>query len=542
MMRPTGVRPDGSFAWGLHAPRYRVRNMRRTDQVTALGATEAGELVDNQANFPPEDVKVAKADGVYEIPNALPFRGVTYIGQRWADARAESIEEICLPPGEACCFLAEMEAKGVGLAPEALIAALPQPLKLALATSGTAPEELVLLAHTCARFVWAADGDEAPSGLLYARDRRGRLRPVIHDEQLYDAVANNPALPDAYKEVMVLRPGVQGDSEIVGDWQQTDGTGAPTHIFEYLRTNSYIPWGHYAANMAHDAVRYDAAGLSAADIQGLRGLYYQRTYLRLAEQLAIPLPKSRRPLESGDLEHLRKTILKRLEAPDAPRLRFNATLWGWNYGYDFAPTRYRLHASHQQIHQQFALIPREVAAPAEKSTPLPSYACGDLVADLCRAFRKRHGSAFFDAYLQAIRTNTRLDGRSDRQASLVVQAADEVILFAPKAQTSQWELQIMPTRPVGNVLEADPSLRNALDRALHLAMKILAGLGARMVTVIEYSKRFDATHGDQHLLYTLLPRLPESPGAFSEAQLRWINGHYPEDFAAACRRQLGLMA
>jgi len=40
------------------------------------------------------------------------------------------------------------------------------------------------------------------------------------------------------------------------------------------------------------------------------------------------------------------------------------------------------------------------------------------------------------------------------------------------------------------------------------------------------------------LLYAFLPRLPESPGAFSEAQLRWINGHYPEDFAASCRRRL----
>jgi hypothetical protein len=27
-------------------------------------------------------------------------------------------------------------------------------------------------------------------------------------------------------------------------------------------------------------------------------------------------------------------------------------------------------------------------------------------------------------------------------------------------------------------------------------------------------------------------------GAFSEAQLRWINGHYPEDFASACRLQI----
>jgi hypothetical protein len=114
------------------------------------------------------------------------------------------------------------------------------------------------------------------------------------------------------------------------------------------------------------------------------------------------------------------------------------------------------------------------------------------------------------------------------------------MVFVPKAQTSQWELQIMPTRPVGNVLEADAALRDALDRALLLAMRTLAGMGARMVTVIEYNKRFDAEHEDQHLLYALLPRLPESPGAFSEAQLRWIGGHYPEDFAAACRAQLAL--
>ncbi|MBU1986263.1 MAG: hypothetical protein KJ846_03450, partial [Proteobacteria bacterium] len=71
------------------------------------------------------------------------------------------------------------------------------------------------------------------------------------------------------------------------------------------------------------------------------------------------------------------------------------------------------------------------------------------------------------------------------------------------------------------------------------AQKALAGLGARMVTSIEYPKRI-GRKGElgQHLLYAFLPRLPKSPGAFSEAQLRFINGHYPEDFAAVCRQQL----
>ena len=59
-----------------------------------------------------------------------------------------------------------------------------------------------------------------------------------------------------------------------------------------------------------------------------------------------------------------------------------------------------------------------------------------------------------------------------------------------------------------------------------------------MITVIEFSKRFDIADRDQRLHYSFLPRLPESSGAFSEAQQRWINGHYPEDFAAACRLKL----
>jgi len=70
------------------------------------------------------------------------------------------------------------------------------------------------------------------------------------------------------------------------------------------------------------------------------------------------------------------------------------------------------------------------------------------------------------------------------------------------------------------------------------AVKILENMGARMITGIEYSKRFDSTDTDQRLMYCFLPKLPESPGAFTEAQLRWINGHYPEDFAAACRSRL----
>jgi hypothetical protein len=114
----------------------------------------------------------------------------------------------------------------------------------------------------------------------------------------------------------------------------------------------------------------------------------------------------------------------------------------------------------------------------------------------------------------------------------------QVVLFVPKAQTSQWELQLMPKTAVGNILEADSRMRRSLDRGILVAVRVLGSMGARMITSFEYSKPIVAGEPGQRLLMSFLPRLPESPGAFSEAQLRWINGHYPEDFALACRSHL----
>ena len=131
-----------------------------------------------------------------------------------------------------------------------------------------------------------------------------------------------------------------------------------------------------------------------------------------------------------------------------------------------------------------------------------------------------------------------MDGNTDGERSLVVFEDDRVMLFVPKAQTSQWELQLMPKASVGNIFEADRRLRRALDRTILIAVKILGAMGAQMITSIEYSKAINGGDADQRLLVAFMPRLPESPGAFSEAQLRFINGHYPEDFAAACRSHL----
>jgi hypothetical protein len=113
-----------------------------------------------------------------------------------------------------------------------------------------------------------------------------------------------------------------------------------------------------------------------------------------------------------------------------------------------------------------------------------------------------------------------------------------VMVFAPKAQTSQWELNLIPKKSVGNIVEIDRPMRRSLDRAIFTAVKVLGAMGARMITTIEYSKSILDNDEDQRLLMAFLPRLPESPGAFSEAQLRWIIGHYPEDFAQACRHHI----
>ena len=535
----TCVTAGGKFAYGLHRPHYRVTNLRNGEKLQPLGQTEDGRPHLNTANFPSGDIQEPDADGIYEIPNPFPFRGVTFIRQSWADQAATDPSRIAIDqPQRASLHAAVRQSLNndaqAGLMAERVFANLPDPVKLAVAVTSNDPEDLVGLAQESCCFLFD-EITKRPTGLGYTIHGNKQAIPRITNRALFEAVANNPHLPDDYKEVMLLRPGVQGNSEIVGEWNCRD-----SHVYEYLRRNSYIPWGHFAANMADDAVRYDMGALSPMDIQGLRHLYYQRTYTRLAEMLKIgPLP-NRQGLSLPTLEQTRKAILDSLQQGDGPPLPFSAALWGWNYGFDYAPSGYRLHASHQQIHQQFALIPQSVPlAGSGAEGAQPAFACGDMVQDFVREFRKRHDAAFFDCYARAIQTNQRMDGKADGPASLVVYEDGLVMLMVPKAQTSQWELQLMTLAPVGNIVEADTAMRQALDRALFIAMRVLTAMGAQMITVIEYSKRFHIMDNDQHLLYAFLPRLPQSPGAFSEAQLRWINGHYPEDFALVCRQFLG---
>jgi hypothetical protein len=534
----TCVAPEGRFVYGLHRPRFTAANLRAEDHRLPLGETETGRLLTNDANFPDEDVHETGADPVFEIRNPFPFRGVTYIGKPWADRAAADPGRISIPQRGPVSLNGHLrtvwgDAQATPEQARRFFSDLPRPLKLALAVVSTDPADLVGLADDCADFTRDPDSGR-PTGMVFAPTAKG-LKPRIADQELFDAVANNPNLPYVYKEAMVLRPGIQGQNEIVGDRRTQDG-----RVFEYLRRNSYIPWGHYAANMGHDSVRYAVGDLSPSDVRGLRHLYYQRTYVQLAEALHPDRAPRRRELSVSELESLRRAIEQALKHPEAfPPLPFTATLWGWNYGCDYAPSGYRLHASHQQVHQQYALIPPTVARMDEcQGTALPSFACGDMVHRFIDAYRGETDRPFFDCYQQAIQNNRRMDGRTDLPGDLVIHQDEATMLFVPKAQTSQWELQLMTRGPVGNILEADSNTRHSLDQALFMAVRILNALGATMITVFEYSKRFDNPDRDQRLLYTFLPRLPESPGAFSEAQLRWINGHYPEDFALACRQKM----
>ncbi len=541
----TCITPEKQFVYGIHKPSYTVCNLRAGKKIERLGAIKGSDdepALDNSGNFPDGTLSIGKADWIFEIPNPFPFRGTTFIDQEWADASAADYRRISLPAKEQASLTQTLQEAGVS---STLFGKLPAAVLLALATCSTDPRDLIQLAELSCQIEKDAAG--LPVGLLYKRKKNGRIRPVMLDHALFEAVANNPCLPDSYKKVMVVRPGAQGGSEIVGEWPG-NGDSSDTHVFEYLRRNSYIAGGHYAANMADDAIRYAIKDLSAADIQGVRHLYYQRTYIRLAEFLGLELPTAQQGLTPEQLEGLRQKIQCALNNQD---IASPATLWGWNFGFDYAPSGYRLHASHQQIHQQYAMIPETVAAYAgDLENPcgeLPAFGCGDMVAEVMLHYREQSGADFFDDYIDCIKNNRRMDGRTDRESSLVVWQDEHAMLFVPKAQTSQWELQLMALndeegKAVGNIVEAGPAMRASLDRGILLAQKALAGLGVRMVTSIEYPKRI-ASKGrkgepGQHLIYAFLPRLPESPGAFSEAQLRFINGHYPEDFAAVCRQQL----
>ena len=531
----TCVTPEGKFVYGIHRPQYFVDNLRKNNSIQPLGQFLNGNLHENHVNFPQGNINIQQADIIYEIPNPFPFKGTTFIQKRWADEKKSNPETIILKSHSGFSwtetFVKWAETAGINTEKvSSLWNHLPDSIMLTIASTSSDKNDLVCLAHHVCDFIY--DHNNQPSGLKFQKKPNGKIVPIIHHPIIFETLVNNPHLPDIYKEVMVLRPGVQGNSPIVGEYENKD-----SHTFEYLRANSYIPWGHYAANMANDSIRYDIESLSFEDMTGMRHLFYQRVYIHLAQQLGIAINHHHKPLSPDELEKLRQKINDQMKLC-SKKLSFDANLWGWNFGFGYSQDHYRLHASHQQIHQQYAMIPTHVSTNNEQMPFISGYTCGDLVADFIQQFKQETNTSFFDAYEQAIKKNKRIDTPEAGPHELIIHSDDQVMIFIPKAQTSQWEIQIMPLLPIGNILEADIKMRQSLDKAILITAKILAKLNAKLVTHIEYASRFKNEPTDQRFILAFLPRMPESPGAFSEAQLRWINGHYPEDFASICRAKL----
>lgn len=535
LIHPKGsfLEPKGPIYIGLHRPNYFVKNLRKNSNYMKLGTTLDGQDITNECNFPDDDVNVDCGEPVFEIKNPFPFYGTTYILKYAADRfkndplsfRFKKFFDI--KKDEDSIFEDILEGKIVREGNKTIgLHHFPRHVLLSLAVNSKSPKVLQALSEIACDLIQDSHG--IPIGLKFVKGDDERPRPSIRDKALFEAVANNPNLPDSYKKVMVLNPGVQGQNPIVGEY-----INDKTHVWEYLRKNSYIPWGHFASNMAQDAIRYSVNDLTLDDIKGLRFLYYQRIYCQLATSLGITLDEgdfsSDKELEEFRIRLL--GIVKKLieSGKDVP---FNANLWGWNYGFGYASSGYRLHASHQQIHNQYALVPKRCAE------EISTYVVGDLVRDFIRRYETKFKTSFFDAYIKAIRSNSRIDGSSEGPEELIIFEDENVMAFCPKAQRSQGEVQLMAKRAVGNILEADSSMRNSIDKGILLVMKALSRLGAEMITVYEVSKRYDDLNSSQRLFYCFLPRHENSPGSMSEAQGRWITGHYPEDFAWALRTHI----
>ncbi len=536
----TCVDPEGHFMVGIHQPGFVVDNFRENTIVESLGKLSSGQDIDNRGNFPDSQVSEPSADTIYEITNPFGFRGTSFINTAWAEKHAGNPESVKIPCAQPCSFTDSLDSNLPESEKISFLASLPRPLKLALAQVSTDPKDLVALAkQSCAMIFDPATGSPTGMEFIPVQDKnptQAKPVPKIHDHELFEILVNNPYLPDSYKNVLVLRPGIQGSSEIVGEYASENTS---SHVFEYLRRNSYIPWGHFASNMANDAVRYRAGDLTSADMTGLRHLYYQRIYARMARALQMEVPQGK-CMACDTLESFRVAILDRLQDPSCPAPFFDASLWGWNFGFGSSQSGHRLHASHQMIHQQNAMIPASIVD--EQGKDYLPFSCGDLITEFIDEFYRTHKIPFFQAYLSAIRSNVRTDGRGhDLANSLIVHEDSCVILFVPKAQVSEWQLCLMTKTPCPNILFADTAMRTSLDQGILRAVQILEALGANMVTAIEWSGRMGAAvHAQQHLMYDFIPRLPYAPPTFSEAQMRSIIGCYPEDFALACRNALSI--
>jgi hypothetical protein len=155
----TCVAPSGKFIYVVHKPSFRVENLREKDSITSLGSLPDGQPCENHDNFPAGMVAEPEADWIFEIPNAFPFRGSTFILKGRADGTATNPAAIMLPKPAAVSFSSVIKewCRNYNIATQKIneiMTTLPEPLLLALAATSTDPQDLILLAGLSADFIY----------------------------------------------------------------------------------------------------------------------------------------------------------------------------------------------------------------------------------------------------------------------------------------------------------------------------------------------------------------------------------------------------
>src|SRR5210317_2036015 len=188
----TCVTPDGKFIYGIHKPSFKVANLREEVFLQTLGLDDEDNPIENSANFPDGEVEELQGEWIYEIPNPFPFRGATYIGKSWADAKAVDPKAIKLPdpvPTSMTDFLSKI-LPGKDVSEDELnqwFADLPETVLLALASTSTDPEDLIRLAELSCEFIYGQE-ERLPIGLRYDVDAKGRYKAKILYHDLFEAL------------------------------------------------------------------------------------------------------------------------------------------------------------------------------------------------------------------------------------------------------------------------------------------------------------------------------------------------------------------
>ena len=136
----TCVAPSGEFIYGIHKPQYTALNLREHDHLVDLGKTVDQKTIGNIDNFPENDVCVKASAWIFEIRNAFPFMGTTFVLKSNADRSTDG-----------CNPFSNLLIRSRKYSFEPALQAQSREVLLTLASTSTDPETLAKLAgDSCA--------------------------------------------------------------------------------------------------------------------------------------------------------------------------------------------------------------------------------------------------------------------------------------------------------------------------------------------------------------------------------------------------------